>query len=327
MGNWTGRPHLSLLGGKEEDRFTLYLCELLRDKGVLRRFVTKICGIEVAPDTTLSALIQATVPGGRADLAIHGESVYLLFEAKLGSWLHEDQLTPYARALDEWSREHPTGTARLFVLTPQQQVSRVPNEAIGITWEEIATLFQEFRSETNDSRLAVHLQDFAEVVFHRLGDPSRPFTLEESQLLGNPLTARAIRRAKDVARKAGEQLLTLLQGSECNPSYGAEYDGYWLKYGGRGWWYGIWIVAWAKIGLSPTFFQLSGLANRPLPPLPNGLPNPVELSLGNRTDWVIPLAIRDGVEFDTLASEHAEIIRRYATELPHSGEALQSRGR
>lgn len=321
VSGWTGRPHphLSLLGGKEEDRFTLYLCELLRDEWVLRRFVTKICGVEVAPNTSLSALIQATVPGGRADLAITGESVYLLFEAKVGSWLHEDQLMPYATALDEWHREHPTGTTRLFVLAPEGQVSRVPNVGIGITWEAVARLFQELQSETSDPRLAVYLQDFAEIVFHRLGEPSRPFTLEEVQLLESALTARALRRAKDVANRAAEQLLTLLQGATCNPSYGVEYDGYWLKYGGRGWWFGIWMAAWAKVGQSPSFLHLNGFDNRSLPVLPDGLSNPVEAQLGNRGQWVIPLVIRDGVDLETLAREHADIIRKYVTETPESG--------
>jgi hypothetical protein len=125
VGTWTGRPHLSILGGKEEDRFTVHLCELLRDTGVLRAFITKICGGEVAPDSTVSPSVQVTVPGGRPDLAIRGDSVYLLLEAKIGAWVHKDHLAPYAIALGEWRWEHPAGGAGLFVLAPQRQMSGI----------------------------------------------------------------------------------------------------------------------------------------------------------------------------------------------------------
>jgi hypothetical protein len=262
--------------------------------------------------------------------------VYLLFEAKVGARTHEDQLTTYAKALDEWLQEHAMGTARLFVMAPQRQVSAIVTGAkpelseagmghfapIGVSWEQIATLFQELQGQTNDSRLAVHLEQFAKIVFHRLEELSRPFTLEESQLLEDPLSARAIRRAKLVVDKTREQLITL-RGFTCTADAGSEYDGHWVKYGARGWWYGIWTVAWDKVGRSPIFLQLSGLANRPLPSVREGLANPVEIQLGRRTDWVVPLVIREGVEPETLASEHAETIRRYAMELPESGEALK----
>lgn len=330
MSTWTGRPHLSIFGGKEEDRFTRYLCELLRAPGVLAAFLREICGVEVGPHDSVSAQTQVTVPGGRADLALRGESVYFLFEAKVGAWLHEDQLTPYAREVDQWRQAHPTGAALLFLLAPQRHASGIAQSAqrelseaglghlqpVIVTWEQVATLFQRLEAQGDDPRLSLHLGEFAEIVFYRLGEPLRPFTLEECRLLEDPLAANAIRSARLLVDRATQVLSR--RGFSFTASRGFLYEGYGAKYGGRTWWYGVWIDAWAKVGFSPIFLQLLGFTNRPVPPTPQGLPGPVSVQFGN-AEHVIPLAIRDGVELEVLALEHADIIWRYATQLPESG--------
>jgi len=69
--SWEGRPAMALLSGKEEDRFTSYLCELLKSREVLAGFLSKLCG--VAPNdlgTAVEVRTQVTVPGGRPDLVI-----------------------------------------------------------------------------------------------------------------------------------------------------------------------------------------------------------------------------------------------------------------
>ena len=333
MSTWAGRPHLSILGGKEEDRFTQYLAELLRAPVVLSAFLKSVCGLSAIVDSQISARTQVTIPGGRPDLAIRSESLYLLCEAKVSSWLHEEQLTPYARELEQWHQAHPQGTARLFVLAPQRQVGGIVQAAerdlagagldqwrpTSITWEQIAALFQGL--DVEDRRLMLHLQEFAEIVTYRLGEPLRPFTLEECRQLDDPLVARSICRARLLVDLVKELLSQ--RGLRSAPSVGRLYDGYYLKYDGRTWWYGLWIEAWAKIGWSPVFLQLLGYSNWPLPPFPAGLPSPAGFQLDNVEYIVVPLAIRHDVELEKLADEQAEVIWRFAIELPESGSSEQ----
>jgi len=327
MKPWTGRPHLSILGAKEEDRFTHYLCELLRAPSVLAAFLKDLCNVEVKPNVNVS--MQPQVTEGRPDLAIRGESTYLLFEAKVGSWLHEDQLSPYARELDQWLRKNPAGTARLFVVAPHRQVLGIAHTAkqelseaglshfqpVGIAWEQIATLFQTL--DANDPRLNLHLREFSEIILYRLGEPTRPFTVEECKLLDDPLVARSLHRARLLIEHV-KQILSN-QGFSFKDSRGFLYDGYGVAFEGRTWWYGIWIDAWAKLGLSPIFLQLLGLTNRVVPLIPEGLPSPVSVQFGKLEEQVVPLPIRDAVELESLAREQANIILRYTTELPESG--------
>jgi hypothetical protein len=330
MSVWPGRPHLSILGGKEEDRFTQYLCELLRAPVVLERFLKEVCGLVVTADEQVSARTQVTVPGGRPDLAVRGDSLYLLFEAKVGSWLHEDQLTPYARELEQWLQSHFHGTALLFVVAPHPQISGIVNAAERelseagldrwhpkpISWEQIGTLCKSLEADVGDRRLALHLEEFAEIITYRLGELSRPFTAEECRLLEDPLVARAIRQSRMLVTRVTNVLSG--QGVTFNPSTGFLWDGYNAKYGGRSWWYGLWIDAWAKVGISPVFLQLSGLEDRSIPPVPEGLPTPVPVQFG-RLQYLVPMPLRDGVEIDLLAAEHSNVFWRYVTEVPQSG--------
>jgi hypothetical protein len=330
MSDWLGRPHLSILGGKEEDRFTQYWAELLRAPAVLGGFLKELCGLPVTVSDQISARSQVTVSGGRPDLAIRGDSLYLLFEAKVGSWLHQDQLTPYARELEQWRQRHPAGTALLFVVVPQrhmpgilQTAERELSEAglsrwypKPISWEQIGALCTSLEPDIGDRRLALHLAEFADLISFRLGEPSRPFTAEECLLLEDPLVARSIRRARILVGRVTEMLST--KGFSFTVSNGLLWDGYMAKYNGRSWWYGVWIDAWAKVGVSPIFLQLSGLEDRPIPPLPEGLRIPVPVQFA-KLQHLVPLSLRDGVEIDVLADEQANVLWRYATEAPQTG--------
>ena len=330
MNEWVGRPYLALLGGKEEDRFTQYLCELLRSQLFLDAFLHEICGIEIPHNEPLTTRTQVTVPGGRPDLAVRGNSLYPFFEAKVASWLHERQLTPYARELEDWQCAHPAGTASLFVLTPQRHATGIVASGYevlqaanlskwhprAVTWEQVAGLCKELAPRSNDPRLALHLQEFAEVVFHRLGEPFRPFTGEEAILLEDPLVARAICRARLLVDRVCQILSG--RGFTFSSSKGFLWDGFTAKFQGRTWWYGVWIDVWAKVGSSPIFIQLGGFSGRSVPPIPEGLPAPVAVQFGN-LEQVVPLPLRDGVDIEELALEQADIMWRYANELPESG--------
>lgn len=330
MNTWEGRPYLAILGGKEEDRFTQYLDQLLRSSVVLKAFLGEVCGIALPTEDKISSRTQVSVPGGRPDLAIRGDRLYLLFEAKVGSWLHEEQLTPYAHELEQWREAHPTGTACLFILAPQRQMSGLIEMAKrelsendmnhwcpkAITWEQISVLFQTLEERIEDRRLALHLREFSEIIVYRLGEHPRPFTAEECHLLDDPLVARVFHRTKLLVDMVTNQLS--LDGFTLALSRGSFYDGYNVTYNGRYWWYGIWVDVWVKNGLSPIFLQLPGFTNQPVSPIPNGLLPPVRIQSGNE-DQVVPLPLRYGVELEVLAHEQAEIIRRYSRELPQSG--------
>lgn len=330
MYTWKGRPHLSILGGKEEDRFTQYLCELLQDPTVLNAFLPEVCGMSVPVQTNLVARTQVTVRGGRPDLAIRGETSYLLFEVKVGSWLHQDQLTPYARELDQWQTNHPAGVAKLLILAPERQIPGILQCAgfelsetglshwspIGIAWEHVAIFCQALEARVHEKRLSIHLGEFAEIIVYRIGEPHRPFTSEECLLLEDPLVPRAIARARTLVDRTTGILSP--RGFAFSNSNGYLYEGYTLKYSGLTWWYGVWIEAWAKVGASPIFLQLSGYANQSVPPILEKLPQPITIQLGN-LEQVVPLPIRDDVEIDVLAAEQAEIVFCYATALQESG--------
>lgn len=94
VSHWSGSPVLAILAGKEEDRFTEFLVHLLQSPEVLRPFLKEVCELEVtnAELTSLRVRTQVTVVGGRPDIAIQSPDFYFLFEAKVGSWLHNEQL-------------------------------------------------------------------------------------------------------------------------------------------------------------------------------------------------------------------------------------------
>src|SRR5438067_1625071 len=106
MTPWQGKPFLAVLAAKEEDRFTEYLSQILQAPEALRRFLSEVCGLAIRADEELSVRTQLRLTGGTPDLRIRGSTTYLLFEAKVGSWLHKDQLIPYARDIQDWMGTH-----------------------------------------------------------------------------------------------------------------------------------------------------------------------------------------------------------------------------
>ncbi len=335
MSSWVGRPYLAILGGKEEDRFTNYLAEILKDPSILAAFtgifLKDHCRLLLKQEPGMMAQSQVTVAGGRPDLAIRAKSTYLLFEAKVSSWLHEDQLIPYAEELEKWKKDFPEGVAGLFVLVPESQVSAALNVArqqlsefplsnwipVAISWEQVANFFGIQASGVDDRSLGVHLSNFKELVNYRFGTMGRPFSSEEVKVLEDSLVANALERVSALVDKVVASLSE--RGVYCNVSKGSIYLGYILRYREHEWWYGLWINPWARLGTSLVFLQLSGFLNRPLPSIPDNLQRPVLFEYDGSKHYVVPLTHREGVGIDILAEEHSNIIWRYLTEVTNSG--------
>jgi hypothetical protein len=332
---WDGRPIFALLAGKEEDRFTEFLVHLLQAPEVLRVFLKDLCGLSVTePElVSLTTRTQVTVPGGRPDIAIRGAKRYYLIEAKVGSWLHEEQLIPYAQELQGWLSAHPEGEAQLFLLAPRQsasgllQLARQHMSAGGlrkvdiIEWERVGETLGKFSESASTPRLRFYLQDFAELIERRLGGVARPFTPEEAQLLSDPLVARALLGTRDLVNRIAS-ILHEKHGEELQvgrPSYGPGWDGFILRSGGRWWWFGLWLDAWSTAGESAVFLQLPGFREQDRGRLPAGFMHPLEYKTPRKAGWVVPLEIRGQIELDTLAVEHSSAVYAWLKHFPESG--------
>ena len=326
---WTGKPYLALLASKEEDRFTEYLCHLLQSDDVCRAFLEQLCDVE-PPEGPLHVATQVTVEGGRPDLAIRGEELYVLFEAKVASLLHESQLKPYAADLSRWKDEHPNGQAALFLLCPARVAGGQQREggaslADGeielpvITWERVADLCSRIAADVSDKRLAVHLEEFSLLVDNRIGTLARPFTAEEMAILDDPLAPQLLARLRSLVQLVRDSLLRE-EGDAftVSTSTGIAFDGYTLKRDGRWWWFGFWPGAWLSVG-SPLVFQTPGFRDRVPPHLPNGLVAPIAYSSPTSNGHAVPLSLRADVELEQLAEEYAAVIRRYCHDVPGSG--------
>ncbi|WP_395843694.1 hypothetical protein [Archangium violaceum] len=334
---WTGQPILSLLGGKEEDRFTEFLVHLLQAPEVLRAFMGEVCGIEVSDSelVSLKTRMQVTVPGGRPDIAIQGLARYCLFEAKVSSWLHDEQLPSYFQELQKWKSDHPEGQAHLFLIAPSQSsrgllqtaLQQLNQEAVTtvdigvLDWEKIADVLARASEQVSAPRLRVYLQDFKELVVCRMGEGGRPFTREEALLLGDPLVARALLRAR---RLVGPIVANLegLHGGELKyrRRAGPEWDGYELRMEDRWWWLGFWPDAWATAGESALFLQLPGFREQDFGRLPSNLMQPLRYLAPNKvTWWLIPLLLREQIELEVLVAEHASMVSDWLKGFPDSG--------
>src|SRR5687767_14774936 len=116
---WRGVPSRALLRGKLEDRFTAYLCELLRSPEICQRFATDVCGIALSnPSDMVISAPWLRVPGGCPDIAVESRSMLCIVEAKVDSALHDGQLVPYARHLVA-ATAAPARQAVLVVLGPR----------------------------------------------------------------------------------------------------------------------------------------------------------------------------------------------------------------
>ena len=299
---WTGCPELALLAEKEEDRFTQYLCELLRSESVMAAFL-RTCGVippEAAP--TLQPSTQATIPNGRLDLAIRGPGYYLLFEAKVSSWLHDEQLVPYAADLHMWKGKNLNGQCCLILLAPAATLSGIGETAAGqlekagfaerptlVAWEQVASMCRTLIDVAQPADLRVHLATFAALVDRRLGQAHEPFSSEEVSLLASPLTGRAVHRASVLLRKLVESLQKV--GPELNLSITSAHSKHWqghnLYVGDRWWWVGMWPPVWSTVGGSPLVLQVPGMTEDLISSVPKRLPRPVRFHLSNGEGFVV----------------------------------------
>ena len=327
MANWNGKPHKALLAAKEEDRFTEYLCQLLLSEEVLAPFLSELCGYDPgALQRPIDVRTQVTVPGGRPDLAICASNGYLLFEAKVSTFLHQNQLGSYGVEIQQWQAAHPNDMASLYLLIPargrhthldiaRQQLQNSGIDIHPVTWEEVGSLCTRLVTQVSDQRLSVHLGTFAELIAQRIGEPERPFTSEETALLADPLVARAIVRARAVVEKTKERLS--LREYTAKAAHGTIFDGYNLSHGGRGWWYGVWLSAWAFVGETPIFLELLGWPQGAPVAVLETLPQPEIVETLHTC--VVPLGIREQVDLDDLAAEHAAIIEQFCQMYSQSG--------
>lgn len=330
-----------MLADKEEDRFTQLLCELLRSEAVMEGFLEG-CGL--APPGGASALhpsTQVTVPDGRLDLSIHGPGTYLLFEAKVSSWLHDGQLVPYAKDLLAWAGKNPGGLSRMILLAPaatlieikaaaeaQLQGTGYSEELHCVSWEQIARLCSSLKDAVEPPELRVHLATFAALVERRLGRAQEPFASEEIALLANPLTGRAMNRAAVVLRKVIESLQRGGPGFnvDTTEACGLSWQGRNLYLNKRWWWMGLWPSVWATVGGSPLLLQLPGMTDAMRATIPKHLPQPVKGHTTNGEVFVVPLPLSPAMPLDELAQALASIVRDYLVQVPDSGGLRRSRG-
>ena len=324
--HWTSAPTLAVLAGKEEDRFTEYLCHLLRDGGFLAAFTEKI-GLDYADTLTVST--QVRVQGGRPDLVIRNEDNLVLFEAKLGSWLHDDQVVPYARRVVK--ARNDGRRANLWLITPAVAetglletgaeqlatagISEV--ELAALTSEAIGALASAHSESLPPGRLRTHLEDFASLVRQRLGDDHTPFSSEEAAALGDPLVARALVRVRTVVDAISRALKSRDKTIRISRSRGVGFDGLTLTRAGRYWWVGLWVDAWASAGTSPVQLQLYGLAEGDETVFPGLLPH-VRYTAATSNGRCVPLRIPEGLSPQEVALLHADVIQAYLKH-PKSG--------
>lgn len=311
-------PYLSILGANEEDRFTEYLSLLLADSSFLREFLNLSPSVKLPADQfgSLRVDMQVRVEGGRPDLVISGDDTLLIYEAKVGSWIHGNQLVEYAKHIRAWKRLNPAGKTALLLIAPAAQLPGLIREAkgqvgsiklSGIAWESIADLAAESARSARSDRTRIYLEDFAHLVAYRLGDVGRPFTAEELTVLDDQQYALSLNRVylltpqvvSNLEDRFGENLKT-------KKNNGAGFTGYDLRFGGARFWFGVWMHTWAAIGGSPLCLQVFQHIRNDLK-WPSEVHEPVT---GKWNGAVIPLSLVGGIERDELASGIASQVER-----------------
>lgn len=323
-------PARALLARNEEDRFTEYLYHLLLGwDDVLSEFLA-LCGQTGIVSNAVEIMLRNYFAGAYPDLAIQGADFYFIFEAKLMSGLAPNQVVPYARSLLNWQQQNPNGRIALFIIGTRKSVQGLVDEAQrqltnnGMTgvpvqrlaWDEIADRLRGLSQQTQDKQLAVYIQDFADVVFTRLGEPERPFTPEEVQLLSDDQVGMAIQRVWFLADKLIEKVKPGLQFPlEYRRTAGPFWVGFnlWNQQKGLGW-LGVWVDAWAEIGKTPLFYQLPDAVRPYLQEIEDeatklGYPGVDQFDKSH--NWmVVPLPINSG-SLDDLSTFLANIVIGY----------------
>jgi hypothetical protein len=314
-------PIISILAANEEDRFTSYLAALLEDPIVLNQFLdlspkTRIPEAEFA---SLRTQMQVQFEGGRPDLVISGDHTLFVYEAKVGSWIHGNQLAEYARHLRSWRAANPKSNAALMLVSPSSQLSALVSEAKsvagkikvdGISWEQISDLASTVARKVPSDRMRIYLEDFAELIEYRLGEVGRPFTAEELSILGDRQLATALYRAFDLL----PDVVSNLKGRFGNrlktvKSNGAQFTGYDLHFGGQRYWFGIWVYTWAKVGGYPVCVQIRHHVHNDVI-WPDGfLPHTSKRWAGT----IVPLTLTADQERDELVSSLASQVETILT--------------
>ncbi|MEP6651971.1 MAG: PD-(D/E)XK nuclease family protein [Myxococcales bacterium] len=335
---WTGRVARALLAGKEEDRFTAFLEQLLKSELVLAAFLKEVCGIPSVAFSTgdLTVATQVQIPNGRPDLVITGPNIFLVFEAKVSAWLHKDQLVSYAQAQSKWRVARPEGIAKLFIVAPQSglvgltatsrdQIGAIatPEFFAAVSWEAIAGLFKTVQAGIRNEELRTSLLLFVQLVETRLGEMSEPFSGEEERLLADPLTGRSIGRVLEVLQRVSGKLSSREPRIKQTAASGMTWQGYTLRYDERWWWLGLWPPVWRQTGVSPLILQTPGIKPTEVAFWDSELPKPVPYKTDHE-GMAVPLPMAAGEDFDLVATGIVNIVVAYIVNRPTSGGAKGS---
>jgi hypothetical protein len=325
MDFWQGIPARALLRDKLEDRFTEYLAQLLLAEQFLAPFAETFCNIRDRAAGRVET--WCSVPGGYPDLILRFEDTLLLFEAKVDSCLHQQQLVPYANHLSSWAALDQSRRACLFTLTraaakescletarAQLRDANVDGiELRAISWEEIAALCRAVATApTIEGRLRAHLEDFARLVSMSTGKPIEGFTESEVRVLEDRSTGAAFYRAwqlLDAIITALPAHTSVAIGSFNSSSISSNsYYGYGLD--DNRFWFGFWPAAWSEVGESPLFLSIESREARE-----NGRTVSAVRRFRHPGDGkerlVIPISIPADAPFDATADRMAHVIAQH----------------
>lgn len=160
---------------------------------------------------------------------------------------------------------------------------------------------QRLSQQTQDQRLQVYLQDFANVVSARIGKLIRPFTSEEALLLSDQQVGMAIRRVWFLTEELKNKVQHGLQFPlDCRRDEGPFWAGFAFKHQQKPLgWLGVWIDAWDGVGKSPLFYQLPETVRRHLQDIvrdatAHGYPGVEQFNDRGTNQMVVPLPIKTG---------------------------------
>ncbi|GEJ56659.1 hypothetical protein [Anaeromyxobacter diazotrophicus] len=325
-------PLHALLAENEEDRFTEALSHLLRHGNLAERFLLEFADVKTSG---VAVQTQLVVLNGRPDVVFTAPSVTVVLEAKLASWLHDDQLLPYVEWLDRYATANGTDSI-LLLLGPRCSLAAMHRDAkaqVGnrcspkcVTWEQVAAFCEAESASRAGSDLGTYLRDFARLIEHRLGPAPRPFTAAEEALLRDGTAALAFAgalRATQALHDALARDSSIHVGGFNSSTLG--YEGFQITKAKRWWWAGLWLEAWPAAVASPLILQLPGLSKHSSVVPPKGLPVPVCFQVpGATTGWMVsPLPLLAGVDPEQLANAHADQVLHWIRDQPASGGVLK----
>lgn len=278
--NWMGRPALAYMASKEEDRFTVFLAQLLLYPPFFEHFCSQLLETKPPPGLLPADTIttQRIIDGGRPDVSIAWTGFTCLIEAKLSSYLHFDQLVPYGRELERLVITTPATVTRLVILAPRSSLNGemetgrhqlvgagIKIEPLGISWEQIATALRELlgHASLHDESFRHHAAAFCDWIDLALGAEVRPLSTSEIHALGD----RGVGLGVELAYRLTDKIAEAITGGESGGSLELKFEqskkgDYSLYYGYRivrrgvriGW-FGVWIGPWVANGVSPLWYE------------------------------------------------------------------------